>query len=116
APYGLVWSNALAGVHLLTAVASDNLGSTTVSAPVSIVFNARPSVTITSPSSGSNLDAGGNVTITAVASDSDGNVTQVQFFEGANLIGTGSTAASIAPKADYQFQDSLGSSTGTVPS
>ena len=55
--------------------------------------NNAPSVSITSPSNNSNLPAGtGSLTIQANASDSDGSVSSVKFFNGANLIATDSSA------------------------
>jgi hypothetical protein len=51
-PYNLTWTNAAPGTHVLTAVATDNLGSTRASAGVTIIVNAPPSVAITSPSNG----------------------------------------------------------------
>jgi hypothetical protein len=47
------------------------------------VGNTPPSVTITNPASGAIFIAPANVTIQASASDSDGTVTNVQFFDGA---------------------------------
>lgn len=43
APYGTTWSNVAAGTYSLTAVATDNLGATTVSAPVTITTSAPSS-------------------------------------------------------------------------
>jgi hypothetical protein len=37
APYSFAWNNVAAGVYLITAVATDNLGSSKVSAPVTVV-------------------------------------------------------------------------------
>ena len=49
--------------------------------------NIPPTVSITSPVSGTFFDPGDNVTIEADANDSDGWVTKVEFFEGVNLLG-----------------------------
>lgn len=38
-PYGYAWSNVAAGAYSITAVATDNTGATTVSAPVTITVN-----------------------------------------------------------------------------
>jgi hypothetical protein len=92
APYTLNWTNAPLGTHLLTAVATDDLGSATVSAPVTVVVNDAPTVAITSPSNGAILEAGSNVVITATASDADGSVTVVEFYEGANLLSSDSSS------------------------
>ncbi len=41
-PWTALWSNAVSGSHVLTAVAADNLGATTVSAPVSVNVTTPP--------------------------------------------------------------------------
>ena len=92
APYSFTWTNAPVGTHVLTAVATDSLGATAVSAPVTIVVNAAPTVAITSPSNGAIIDVGSNIAIAATAADSDGTVTVVEFYEGANLLGSDSSS------------------------
>ena len=95
APYSIVWSNVAAGSYALTAKATDNQGATTTSSAVNITVttpNTPPSVSITSPISGATFTAPANITVQASASDSDGTVTQVQFFAGTTLIGTATTA------------------------
>jgi len=109
APYGFSWANAAVGTHVLTAVVTDDLGSTGVSTPVTVVVNGAPSVVITSPSNGALLEAGSSVSLSALASDPDGMVTMVEFFEGANLIGTSTTPSSGSARADYRFENSLAS-------
>jgi Galactose oxidase-like, Early set domain/Bacterial Ig domain/Glyoxal oxidase N-terminus/Fibronectin type III domain/Kelch motif len=54
--------------------------------------NIPPSVNITSPADGSTFMAPANITISATASDSDGTVSKVDFYQGANPIGTATTA------------------------
>ncbi len=41
-PWTLLWSDAISGSYVLTAIAADNLGATTVSAPVSVNVTAPP--------------------------------------------------------------------------
>jgi len=48
-PYSLTWNNVAAGTYTLTAKASDNLGGWRFSAPVTIIVNAMPSVSLTNP-------------------------------------------------------------------
>lgn len=50
--------------------------------------NASPTVSITSPSNGASFTAPANLTINATASDSDGSIASVQFFQGSTLLGT----------------------------
>ncbi|SOD54654.1 glycosyl hydrolase family 18 protein [Pseudoxanthomonas wuyuanensis] len=54
--------------------------------------NQPPSVALTAPANGATFAAGANITVSANASDSDGNVTQVQFFRGGTSLGVDSSA------------------------
>ena len=87
------WAPASAGVYTLTAQATDNTGNVTTSSPVIVTIgaNAAPTVALTSPAAGLNFSLGNNVLIAAVAADSDGSVTNLQFF--ANGISVGSVSA-----------------------
>jgi thermitase len=49
--------------------------------------NIPPNVQITSPTAGSSFNEGDNIIIEANADDSDGNVTQVEFFQEAVFLG-----------------------------
>jgi hypothetical protein len=51
-------------------------------------INSPPKVSITSPSSGSNFALKANINIEAKASDTDGVIRRVEFYQGATLIGT----------------------------
>ncbi|MBI3880948.1 MAG: hypothetical protein HY301_12930 [Verrucomicrobia bacterium] len=79
-PFSAIWSNATAGVHTLTATATDNSGFLATSAPVSITINAPPIVSITNPPAGTQLVAGGGLVVAAAASDPDGSIATVQIF------------------------------------
>jgi RHS repeat-associated protein len=105
APYSFAWTGVAAGSYSLTAVATDNLGGTTTSAAVAITVNALPSVSITAPTDGAVFAAPATITVTANASDPDGSVAKVDFFQGATLIGTATAAPYSAMTA------SLGSGT-----
>ena len=124
APYNLVWTSVAGGSYVLTAVATDNLGRTTVSSPVSIGVNAAPTVSITTPVGGSIFTAPTDLTINANAGDIDGTISKVEFYQGATLLGTDTTSPysltwtnvsagsySIAAKAT----DNLGAVTTSVP-
>jgi hypothetical protein len=90
-PYSITWSNAPSGSNALTAVATDNFGGVATSAPVFIVLNAVPTVSISSPANGATIN-GSNATINVTAADTDGTVALVEFYEGANFIGSDATA------------------------
>jgi len=91
-PYSFNWNNVGAGTYNLTAIATDKGGLTGTSSVVAItvktVTNNAPSVNITSPLSGSFYKAPASIQITANASDSDGSITKVDFYNGSNLLGT----------------------------
>ena len=86
-PFSFVWNNVPAGSYSLTAVATDNANSTGTSAAVSVVVNAAPTVSITSPANNATLPAASTVTINATANDSDGTVSKVEFFKDGVEIG-----------------------------
>lgn len=91
--FSISWSNVAAGSYSLTAVATDNLGGTTTSAPVNVVVNAPPTVSLTSPSNGAVFTPPASMTITATASDSDGSVSGVSFYSNGNFVGNGAFTA-----------------------
>lgn len=87
-PYGLSWAPATAGSRSFTARATDNTGAVTTSAVVTVNVaapggNVPPSVTMVAPAAGSVGVAG---TLQAAASDSDGTVVRVEFFDGSALL------------------------------
>ncbi|MEL6536137.1 MAG: polysaccharide lyase family 7 protein [Bacteroidota bacterium] len=55
-------------------------------------INQSPTISITSPSSGSTLNVGEELTITAEAQDNDGTVSQVEFFVTGTSIGVATTS------------------------
>jgi uncharacterized repeat protein (TIGR01451 family) len=90
-PYSLTWTNVSAGSYSIAAKATDNLGAVTTSVPITIIVNALPNVSISSPASGTTFFAPANVGINAAASD-DGSISKVEFFQGSVLIGTSTTS------------------------
>ncbi|HYE73165.1 MAG TPA: Ig-like domain-containing protein, partial [Blastocatellia bacterium] len=94
-PYSFAWNNVAAGSYSLTAKAKDNAGAVTTSSAISITVNAPPpsanqppTVSITSPANNATFTAPANITIDANASDSDGSISQVEFYQGSTLLGT----------------------------
>ena len=76
-PYSFTWSNAPPGTYVLTARATDNLGATADSAPVSIVVRGAPSVTVSCPT---NFAATASVTVSATATDPDGVIAFLEIY------------------------------------
>ena len=95
-PYTHAWAftSANNGTHSWTAREYNGGGSGKSSAPVSLVVNIEvtpPTVSITSPASGTTYTTAQTVTISASASDNVG-VTRVEFRDGGVLRGTDTAA------------------------
>jgi|688.fasta_scaffold70717_1 hypothetical protein len=96
-PYSFTWSGVATGSYTLTAKAYDNLNAVATSSAINIavnigVTNQAPSVSITSPASGVSFLAPTTVSITASASDADGTVNKVEFYNGSTLLGSDTTS------------------------
>ncbi|MCW3462517.1 glycosyl hydrolase family 18 protein [Chitinophaga nivalis] len=95
-PYTYTWNNVAAGTYNLTTVATDNKGATGTSTVVTVRVNAtnntNPVVNITSPANNATFTAPATVNIAATATDNDGNVVKVEFFNGSTLLGTDTSA------------------------
>jgi RHS repeat-associated protein len=91
-PYSFNWANVASGTYALTARATDSNSAVTTSAPVTIIVDTAPTVSITAPASNAVFLSGAPVTVTASAADADGTVAKVEFFDGATLIGTATAA------------------------
>ena len=87
-PYSYTWSNVAAGNYSITAKATDNLGGVTTSNVVGVSVNAKPNVSLASPANGASFFAPALVSLTATASDSDGSISKVEFYQGSTLIST----------------------------
>ncbi len=95
APYSFTWSGVGAGTYTLTARATDDLGGVTTSVASTVTVsasNASPTVSITAPANGAIFPWKPTITITAMASDSDGTVTKVEFRDGTTLLGQDTSA------------------------
>jgi predicted phage tail protein len=93
-PYSVPWSNVAAGTYVLTAKATDNAGLSTVSPGVTVTVKANqaPTVSLTSPTSGTTFTAPASIALTASATDSDGTIQKVEFYNGATLLGSSTTS------------------------
>ncbi|PZR20136.1 MAG: endo-1,3(4)-beta-glucanase [Flavobacterium psychrophilum] len=84
-------SNLAKGVYKFKLTVSDGTYTAIDHVMVSVVQtggNASPTVSISSPQNGATYTSGTSVTITANASDSDGSITNVQFYDGGTLLGS----------------------------
>jgi len=94
-PYSMSWSSVAAGSHTLKAVATDNKGATTTSATRTVTAttstspsNQPPSISLTAPSSGAVFNAPASIALSATASDADGSIARVEFYNGTTRLGT----------------------------
>jgi subtilisin family serine protease len=97
APYVWTRTTSVVGTHVLKAIAYDNLGASTTSATVSVTVqappvNQAPTVAVTAPAAQTRFTMPFTATVAAAASDSDGTIAKVEFYDGATLIGTDTTA------------------------
>ncbi len=96
APYSVTWA-AVPGTYSLKAVAVDNDGASTTSATVSIrvdppAANQPPIVSLTAPANGAKFTAPATVVLNASASDSDGTISKVEFYNGTTVLNTDTTS------------------------
>ncbi len=95
APYSFNWTNVPAGSYVLTAKATDNRAGSATSAPVNVTVtppNSLPTVSLTSPVAGATYYAPASIGLSANAADSDGAIAKVDFYRGAILLGTATSA------------------------
>jgi hypothetical protein len=93
-PYEFSWTPP-SGSYALSARATDNQGTATDSAVATITVtnpdNTAPAVAITQPGDGLSVP-GGTVSLAAIASDTDGLVSKVEFFVGTVKLGEDDTS------------------------
>ncbi|WP_442265603.1 Ig-like domain-containing protein [Tenacibaculum sp. ZS6-P6] len=95
-PYEYTWQNVSPGNYSLTTKAIDNNNASTTSSAITIIVNSdnsneSPTVNISSPTNNDSFNTGDNITILATASDNDGTVTKVEFFNGNTKLGEDTT-------------------------
>jgi len=89
-PYHFAWTDAPPAHHSLTAKATDNQGASTLSRVVAItvVPNQLPTVSLSTPTRDQKFVAPAGILLNATASDADGSIAKVEFYQGSTLIGT----------------------------
>src|SRR6185503_10554531 len=91
-PYSAEVTNLAAGTYAISAAATDNLGAKATNS-ITLIVNARPTVTLNTPTNGAIFAAPATVAIEASATDTDGTVSQVQFYTNSAML----SADTIAP-------------------
>ncbi len=98
------WMNAPTGKFSMTAVATDNSGLASTSAPVAIAIwpgpaptNPPPVVRITSPPNGAMFRAPLNLPLYAYAAEPNVPITAVEFFADGNDLGAGRPVTAMPP-------------------
>ncbi|MCY7352939.1 MAG: cellulase family glycosylhydrolase, partial [Cytophagaceae bacterium] len=96
APYAFSWTNVPAGSYSLTAKAilssGGPLNSAAVNVTVSAPGNQLPGVSLTAPANNASFTAPASIALSANASDGDGTVSKVEFFQGNTKLGEDLTA------------------------
>ena len=127
APYSATWTPGAPGTYQLLAIATDSAGlssSTSAVLNIAISGNNAPTVALTSPPSGTSVNGGATVNLTAVAADSDGTIASVRFIANGNVVGTAtaipySTAWVPSAAGSYtvtaQATDNSGNVTNSAP-
>ena len=95
-PYSVTFTGVPLGSYTVTAKAYDNAGAVTTSAPVTVLVTTNvhvpPVVSLTSPPNGSLYTAPASILLSATASDTNGTISKVEFYNGPTLLAT-STAS-----------------------
>lgn len=100
APYNYPLKNLLPGTYTITAKAYDNKSLSTTSTPITINIaapNASPTVNIVSPENNATFNAPVNTEITAIAADTDGRISKVEFYSDTILLTTKYSAPYTCP-------------------
>jgi hypothetical protein len=112
APYDFPVTGLGAGTHTYSALAIDNLGGIGYSAAVSVTVtspvNQPPTIILTAPVDGPPLTAPATVALAATASDTDGSVARVEFYQDGTKVDEDFTApyqstVSNLPAGTYAF-------------
>ena len=91
APFAYTWNDVAPGPYTLTAKATNNLGVTATSAPVTIIVAAAPAppaIALTNPGAGTEYAIGQGIMLTAQASTPGRTIDRVEFYADGSLLGS----------------------------
>lgn len=93
-PYSFNWVVSTAGTYKLYAIATDNLGKEGKSAEieVQVIVPGSPVISLDSPANNSQIMPEDALVLKATATDSDGTIAKVEFFDGTNKLGEDTTS------------------------
>ena len=130
-PWSFTWKEVQEGTYSLTALATDNSNARTYSGSVTVIvekaapaINQLPSVVISSPMNNGSFEVPAIITLTASASDTDGSIVKVEYYNGQNKIGESLTPPYIFTfdcdtAGEYEItavaSDNLNATTTSVP-
>ena len=80
------------GNYTITAKATDNYGASTTTAPINLISDTPPTVSLTNPANNAIVHTPVNVSITADAASAMSTIAKVEFYNGTTLIGSSTTA------------------------
>jgi len=90
APFSCTWENPESGIYSIVAIATDTNNAITISDNIKILVGSG--VSIASPIDNEKFIFPTDININAIAWDSDGNITKVEFFDGTTLLGDDDSA------------------------
>jgi len=100
-PFEMTWTSVPGGTYSLVAVATDDASASTTSAPVAITVsgagggppaNRPPTVSMVSPASATSVEDGFSMMLEAQATDAEGPVARVEFFDAVSSLGSATSA------------------------
>ncbi|MFZ6731832.1 Ig-like domain-containing protein [Undibacterium sp. Ji42W] len=91
-PYVYNWPNVTTGSYSLTAKATNSHNETKTSTAIAVIVNNAPTVSLTAPANNSSVVGKASITLSANAADTDGTISKVEFYNGATLLGSSTTA------------------------
>lgn len=90
-PYSVAVNELVAGNYTLSAVATDDGGAKATNS-VDIVVDAQPTIALTGPANNTSFTGPADITLEADAADTDGTISQVDFYSGTTLLGTAASS------------------------
>jgi len=129
APYDFAVTGLAVGTYAYSAQAYDLQGLSAASAPATVTViapNQPPTVALTAPADGASFTAPAAFALTATATDSDGTIAKVEFFQNATKLGEVASAPFTFPltltltsPGSYSYlaraTDNTGSATDSAP-